>query len=186
MKKCIVFFTDGTEEIEALTPVDILRRAGADCRLVRVPADNKTGRTAVGSHGITVVCDAEISEIGEETPDMVIIPGGMPGTVNIGADADARRIIVSAFEKGKYVAAICAAPSVLGKLGVLRGKNAVCYPGFEKELTGARISDKKVVADGNVITAAGMGVALDFALECAAALFGADAAKKLSAGAIRG
>ena len=187
MKKCIILFSDGTEEIEALTPVDVLRRAGVSCVLAKVPAKG-TGKelTAVGSHGIKVVCDTLVSDVSDELPDMVIVPGGMPGTLNVGADRDAVKLIKRAYESGKFVSARCAAPSVLGRLGMLEGRGATCYPGFEKELKGAVLSSSKVVRDGSVITAAGMGVALDFALECARALCGDETAEKLSAGVVRG
>ncbi len=187
MKKCIILFSDGTEEIEALTPLDILRRAGVGCVLAKVPAGGKSdGLTAEGSHGIKVVCDRQVSEVKQDDFDMVIVPGGMPGTSNIGMNGSAVRLIEAAYESGRFVAAICAAPSLLGKLGMLEGRNAICYPGFEKELRGAKIADAKVVRDGNVITGAGMGVALDFALECVKALCGEETAKKLSAGVIHG
>ena len=186
MKKCMILFSDGTEEIEALTPLDLLRRAGVVCTLVKVPVGKSGDLVSCGSHGIKVVCDAAVADVAHELPDMVIVPGGMPGTLNVGANNDAIGLITAVYNAGKTVAAICAAPSVLGRLGMLKGRRATCYPGFEKELKGAVKAEEKVVHDGNVITAAGMGVATEFALECVRTLCGGDAAEKLSAGIIYG
>ena len=190
MKSCIVLFSEGTEEAEALTPLDLLRRAGVSCTLAKVPAKTegaeKRSNVACGSHGIRVVCDADIKDVRHEKPDMVIVPGGMPGTTNIDCSDDAKDLILSVYEAGGTVAAICAAPSVLGHMGLLDGRKATCYPGFEKELKGALPADGKVVRDGNVITAAGMGVAVAFGLECVKALCGDGTAKKLADGIIYG
>ena len=169
-----LFLANGFEEIEALCPLDLLRRAGVEVTTIGVG-----GEMIRGSHGITVQADMPDTMLADANPEMIILPGGMPGSKNL----DASRVVDSALRvaarKGAYIAAICAAPFVLGKRGLLEGKEAICYPGFEKELTGARISEKKVVRDGNIITAAGMGVALEFGLALVTALKGEEAADAL-------
>ena len=174
MKKVIVFLADGSEEIEALTPVDMLRRAGAE-----VTFAGAGKKECVCSHGVKIVTDKTAKECAGESSDMVVLPGGMPGTLNLGADEDVRAITEKAFREGKLVAAICAAPSLLGAWGMLSGKRAICYPGFEEKLTGAVIAEEKAVRDGNVITAAGAGAAMDFALMLVCALYGEEASEKL-------
>ena len=174
MKKVIVFLADGTEEIEALAPVDMLRRAGAE-----VTFAGAGKRECTCSHGVKITADKTAAECEGENYDMVVLPGGMPGTLNLGADASVEKITKKAFAEGKLVAAICAAPSVLGSYGMLAGKRATCYPGFEEKLTGATLAAEKAVRDGNVITAAGAGAAMDFALMLVVALFGEEASEKL-------
>ena len=166
-----LFLANGFEEIEALCPLDLLRRAGVEVTTVGVG-----GEMIRGSHGIVVQADMPDTMYMDADPEMVILPGGMPGSKNLDESRIVDAAVKTAARKGAYIAAICAAPFVLGKRELLVGKEAICYPGFEKELTGARISDKKVVRDGNVITAAGMGVALEFGLELVKALKGADVA----------
>jgi 4-methyl-5(b-hydroxyethyl)-thiazole monophosphate biosynthesis len=174
MKKVIVFIADGTEEIEALAPVDMLRRAGAE---VTFAGAGKKECTC--SHGVKIAADKTAAECACEEYDMVVLPGGMPGTINLGADENVEKITKKAFADGKIVAAICAAPSVLGSLGMLEGKRATCYPGFEEKLTGAVIAEKKPVRDGNIITAPGAGAAMDFALLLVASLYGEEASENL-------
>ena len=157
-----VFLALGFEEIEALTPVDVFRRAGLSVQTVSISDE----RAVTGSHGITVEADALLSEVDFSNADLLLLPGGMPGTTHLGNDRELQEIVTAHASAGKPTAAICAAPSVLGYWGLLHGKEAICYPGFEKGLIGATISKKKVVRDGNIVTAAGMGVALDFSLEC--------------------
>ena len=170
-----LFLADGFEEIEALCPLDLLRRAGADVKTVGV-----TGMSVTGSHGITVQADISCADVAlDETMEMVILPGGMPGTTNLDASEGVHRALHYAAEQGLTIAAICAAPSVIGRLGYLSGRSAVCFPGYEKQLTGANISAKPVVTDENFITAKGMGVSLEFGLALVAALYGADAADRL-------
>lgn len=151
-----LFLADGFEEIEALAPVDILRRGGKDVKTVAVK-----GKKAVGTHGIAVECDITIDEVKDDM-EMLILPGGMPGTKNLAASEKLISLVKEAFEKGIYIGAICAAPSVLGEIGILKGKKATCFPGFEGYLNCAEISDDFVVVDENVITAKGAGVALEF------------------------
>ena len=173
----IEFMADGFEEIEALTPVDILRRAGCDVKCVSV---NKT-KTVVGAHGIKVEADitAEEAERLVLSPEMIILPGGMPGAKNLDESAVVDAFIKKAEKNGSYLAAICAAPMILGKRGILSGKRATCFPGFEKYLTGADFTGGRVESDGNVVTSCGMGAALEFALELCRLIKGEDAAKQL-------
>ena len=170
-----VFFADGFEEVEALAPVDILRRAGQDVRMVGVG-----GCTIRGSHGITVTCDTTLDALpAQERPEAVVLPGGMPGTLNLEASDGVRDLVRAAFTDGRLVCAICAAPSVLGHMGLLEGRKAVCFPGFEQALLGAEASDESVCRDGNILTAKGAGVALDFGFAIVQALRGEETADQL-------
>jgi len=171
-----VLLADGFEEIEALTPVDMLRRAGLEVVTVGVSA-----KLALGSHGIAVVCDKEPSEINPDEISTVILPGGMPGSLNLDASPFTDEILNSVSNRGGRIAAICAAPLVLGRRGILKGKRATCYPGFEKELIGALVTDESVVTDGNVTTAKGMGVALEFSKELIRLIVNEEKADDLSA-----
>ena len=155
-----LFLADGFEEIEALTPLDMLRRAGIDTLSVSI---NPTAEVT-GAHGITVIADAVADSLTKDNIDAVILPGGLPGADNLRANKTVNEFIDTAVNTGKLVCAICAAPRILGEKGLLIGKNAVCYPGFEGYLEGAVISDCGCVTDGNIITAKGMGKANDFAL----------------------
>lgn len=166
------FLADGFEEVEALAAVDMIRRANVPLKTVGV--DNKL---ISGAHGIRVECDCTCDEIvPDETLQAVILPGGMPGTINLEKNGVVQKVIDFADKKGRLLCAICAAPSILGHKGLLKGKEAIAYPSFEKELEGAVISDKYVVRDGNIITAKGAGVAVDFGLEIVSAICGADVA----------
>lgn len=158
--KALIFFAEGYEEVEALTVVDLLRRAGMDIDMVSLTG----GQTVTGSHGITVQMDVLYQEADFERADILILPGGMPGTKNLLAHQGLKERLVSfAADSSKKVAAICAAPSVLGEHGILKGREATCYPGFEDKLTGAAVKEASVVTDGNVITSRGMGTAIEFA-----------------------
>ena len=172
----LVLLADGFEEIEALTPVDMLRRAGLNGKTVAIGS-----KIAVGSHKIPVICDMEAAEVKEDEISMVILPGGMPGSLNLDASSYTDKFIDAALKNGGRLAAICAAPLVLGRRGLLSNKEAICYPGFEHELKGAKISEKSVVTDGNITTAKGMGVALAFAEELVRLLCGEERANELSA-----
>ena len=160
MSKTAIFMADGCEEIEGLTVVDILRRADLTIDMVSI---NETDSVA-GSHGITFHADTTFKQADIDSYDAVVLPGGMPGTLNLGAHEGVNSAIRSFAESGKLVAAICAAPSVLGAAGILEGKRATCHPGFEEKLTGAAFCEDTVVTDKNVITSRGMGTAIDFAL----------------------
>lgn len=171
----IVLFADGFEEIEALLPVDILRRGGLDVRTVGI-----CGKTVVGSHGIQLICDAEAGEINPDEVTMAIFPGGMPGATNLDSSEFTDRIISAVMNNGGRLAAICAAPLILGRRGLLEGKTATCYPGFEQELWGATIAKESVVTDGCITTAKGMGVALEFAEELLSLCVGKEKAAEIS------
>lgn len=169
-----MFLANGFEEIEALCPLDLLRRAGIEVTTVGIGGD-----MIRGAHGITVQADIPEGMFADAAPEMVILPGGMPGSKNLDENRTVNTVLKVAAKRGAYIAAICAAPMVLGHRGLLEGKEAICYPGFEKELTGAKISDKKVVRDGNIITATGMGVALEFGLKLVEVLKGKEVADDL-------
>lgn len=160
------FLADGFEETEAIAPVDMLRRAGVTVKTVGI------GKSVItGSHGISVICDLTDSEMRlTDELDGVILPGGMPGTLNLDASQAVHSAVDFAVSHQKLVCAICAAPSILGRKGLLSGKKAIAFPGFEKELEGAIISKDPVVKDGVFITAKSAGVAVDFGLEIVAAL----------------
>ena len=172
-----VFLADGFEELEALAPVDILRRGGLNVKTVGVG-----GKTAVGAHNIPVVCDITAEEAVTDGLEGIIQPGGMPETRNHEKSECVCRFIDFAEEKGLHIGAICAAPSILGHKGLLKGKKATCFPGFEKDLEGAEFSDVPVVTDGKITTAYGAGAAFDFGFRLLSELTGdkagSDALKK--------
>ncbi len=170
-----MFLANGFEEVEALAPLDILRRAGLAVTTVGVG-----GEYITGSHNITVKADITDADFADGAPECVILPGGMPGTKNLDASAVVHKAIASASARGALICAICAAPMILGKLGLLRGKNATCFPGFEDYLDGANIGGR-AVRDGNIITGIGMGAAVEFGLEIVAALKDRETADKLAA-----
>ena len=171
-----VFLANGFEEIEALATVDILRRANVAVVTVGVGS-----KTPVGAHGIPVCADITEEELKVVNIDGVVLPGGMPGTTNLEASAVVQSAISYAAECGLLLAAICAAPSILGHGGYLHGKRATCYPGFETELQGALLG-KGVVIDDNIITASGAGVAVDFALALVRYLVSAEMADAIRGG----
>ncbi len=170
-----ILLADGFEEIEALTPLDVLRRAGLDAKTVAV-----AGKIAVGSHGIPVICDMTADEVDTDALTAVIFPGGMPGALNLDAAPVSDRFIDAAVKNGGILAAICAAPLVLGRRGLLHGRRATCYPGFEKELDGAVCTGAQTEVDGRIITAKGMGAALEFSLKITEAIKGRAEAIKIS------
>ncbi len=173
--KAVVFLADGFEEAEALVPCDLLRRAGYEVKLVTI---NKTADVQ-SSHKIHIVAD-EVLGTTPLTYDLLMLPGGMPGTTNLLADERVCSEVKKANAEGKIVTAICAAPMILGQLGLLQGKKATCYPGFEKHLTGAKHQNVPVVTDGNIITGRGAGAAIEFALAQITALEGADKAQAIA------
>lgn len=161
MSRVGIFMADGCEEIEGLTVVDLLRRAGIGIDMISI-----NGKKEIeGAHGIRFQADFDKKEMDFGALDGIILPGGMPGTIHLGDDENVGKIIREFASSGKLVAAICAAPSVLGAAGILNGKRATCYPGFEEKLTGAKTVTEPVVCDGNIITSRGMGTAIPFALE---------------------
>ncbi len=172
-----VFLAPGFEEIEALAVVDVLRRAELQVITVGVGED-----FVMGAHQIPVAADIfENNLVLDDSIEAIVLPGGMPGTLNLERSAVVQKAIDWAVENGKLICAICAAPSVLGHKGLLEGKNATCFPGFEEELFGAKISKKYVIKDGNFITAKGMGSAVEFGLQIAEALTNPAEVKKIRA-----
>ncbi len=169
-----LFLANGFEEIEALCPLDLLRRAGLAVTTVGIGSD-----TVVGAHSIAVQADIPDTMYRDNAPEMIILPGGMPGSRHLDESRIVDEALRVAFSKGAHIAAICAAPMVLGKRGYLDGVTATCFPGFEEYLTGAKPTDARVVTDKNITTAAGMGVALEFGLALVAVLKGKDAAEEL-------
>ncbi len=173
-----VFLANGFEEIEALCPVDLLRRAGVEVTTVGIGSE-----VIRGAHGITVHADIPDIMYKDPSPEMIILPGGMPGAENLDRSRIVDTAINIASKKGAYIAAICAAPFLLGKRGILRGKKAVCFPGFEDMLDGASIVDgDSVVIDGNIITAKGMGAAVSFGLALVSLLCGNETASAIREG----
>ncbi len=168
-----LFLAPGFEEIEALATVDILRRAGCELATVGV-----SGRKVTGSHNIEVTADLTENEVSLETADMVVLPGG-PGTKNLEQSAVMRETVRYCAEKGKIIAAICAAPSILGHMGLLKEHTATCFPGYESELNAKEVSTDSVCVSGNIITGKGAGVAVDFALKIVEVLYGAEKSNKL-------
>ena len=175
MGEVCVFLAEGMEEIEALTVVDLCRRAGIELSTVSIT----DSRMVTSSHGITVQADEVLSDINFDEVDMIVLPGGMPGTLNL----EACQLLmeqVEAFDKqGKYLAAICAAPSIFGHKGMLEGRSACCYPSFETELRGAQVSRNPVEVSGHIITSRGMGTAIDFALSIVARMKGQSCADEI-------
>lgn len=175
MSRVCIFFADGVEEIEGLTVVDMLRRAGISITIV-----SATGRLEVtGAHHINIKTDALFGDVDYEGTDMLVLPGGMPGAESLGNYRPLCELLKGFHSRGKYIAAICAAPLVLGRLGILEGKKATCFPGFESQLTGAEFSKDRCVIHGNIITSRGMGTAIDFSAELIALLKGRETAENL-------
>lgn len=159
MGKVAIFLADGFEEIEGLTVVDLLRRAEIEIEMVSISDSDMV----TGAHNIKVKADKTFQEVEFQTIDMIILPGGMPGTKNLLKFEPLNEKIKEFYKKGNMLAAICAAPMILGANGILVGKKATCYPGFEQELKGAEVVPESVVIDGNIITSRGLGTAIEFA-----------------------
>jgi 4-methyl-5(b-hydroxyethyl)-thiazole monophosphate biosynthesis len=171
-----VFLADGFEEVEALTVVDLLQRAGIPVTTVSV----SDSLEVKGSHNIRVVADTVIRMIDPECFDMLVLPGGMPGTVKLGACKKLTAAVASFGRSGKEIAAICAAPTILADLGLVEGVPVTCYPGREKDMRGAILTHESAVTSGNIITGRGVGCAIPFALAIVEHYRGAAAAKDLS------
>ena len=171
-----VFFAEGFEEIEALTVVDLTRRAGIETKMISVTGEKQV----TGSHGISVTMDQVLEEVDFNQLEMLVLPGGMPGTLNLKA-CEPLMEQVKAFEReGKYLAAICAAPTVFGGLGLLKKRKACCYPGMEEQLEAAQVGYEPCIVSDKIITSRGMGTAMDFGLQLVAVFQGEEAANKLS------
>ena len=173
-----VFLADGFEEVEAITPIDLLRRAGLD--VVTAAVSDRNDNIITGSHGIPFVCDIHIRDAVTEGLEAVILPGGKAGTARLTEDSAVASLVRFCFDNGRIIGAICAAPSVIGGMGLLKGKTAVCYPGWEDKLIGAKIADVPAVTDGNIITARGAGASLEFSYELIKKFCGIDKAEEIA------
>jgi 4-methyl-5(b-hydroxyethyl)-thiazole monophosphate biosynthesis len=177
MARICVLLASGFEEIEAVTIVDVLRRAGLEVATLAVGAN-----PVRGSHAIPITADRRLAEASGEEWDMVILPGGMPASTNLRDDVAVQDLLRRQAAKGGRIGAICAAPIALGKAGLLRGKKATSYPGFQDQLPGASYQEAPVVCDGNIITSRGPGTAMEFALRIVRELKGAPVAEELGKG----
>ena len=175
MRAC-VFLADGFEEIEGLTVVDILRRAGVETRTVSITER----RLVTGSHQIPVTADSCIKETDFSEAELLVLPGGMPGTLNLKNHDGVRYVVKQYAKEGRYVGAICAAPTILKSLGVLEGRRATCYPGVEDEMEDVVLTETAVVVDENIITSQGVGTAIDFGLKLIEILDGEEKAKEIA------
>lgn len=175
MKESLLFLAEGFEEIEAITVIDVLRRADILLKTVSITPCLQVK----GAHGITIEADAAFETIETDNFDYLILPGGMPGTKHLDESEQLNKWLLAHVQNGGRVAAICAAPSVLGRLGILKGKKATCYPGFEPALQGADFTAAAVEVDGNVITANGPAAALRFALSIVASIKGESVAQQV-------
>jgi protein deglycase len=181
MKRVLILLANGFEEVEAVTPIDFLRRAELDVTVAGVGSLEITG-----SRGLKVMCDSLVADLDAGTYDAIVLPGGMPGASNIAANADAGKIITTMMKESRLVGAICAAPAVvLEPLGLLKGKRATCYPGFETRFTDVLFSEDRVVVDGNLVTSRGPGTAAEFALMLVSKLAGEDKAAEIKKGTLQ-
>lgn len=175
METVYAFFADGFEEIEAFTTIDTLRRAGLDVEIISVTPDE----IVTGAHDVSVLCDKNFENCDFSDAKMLFLPGGMPGAATLDKHEGLRKLILNFAAQDKPIAAICAAPMVLGKLGLLKGRKATCYPSFEQYLEGAECVDELVVKDGNIITGIGPGGAMEFALTIVETLCGKEKVDEL-------
>jgi len=178
MKKTFLFLATGFEETEAVATIDLLLRGGIEVVTVSITGNN----LVEGAHGIVVKADKLFEEVDFNEGIMLVLPGGMPGASNLNAHENLKKHLLEYVEKGKYVAAICAAPLVLGELGILKGKKATCYPGYESTLKGAIVSEDNVVQDGKIITGKGPGFVFDFGLKIITVLQGQTKSDEVSKG----
>lgn len=173
-----VFLATGFEDIEALAPIDIMRRAGLEVQTVSITGED----IVISAHGVGIVADTRIEAIDFADAEMIVLPGGLPGSLNLDACVPLREGILAQFRSGKPIAAICAAPQVFGHLGILAGKNATCYPGCECHLEGANYTASLVEVDGTIITGKGPAAAFEFGYTLVDYLLGAGAADGLREG----
>lgn len=176
MSEVCMFFGTGYEEVEALAVIDILRRAGVDVSMVSITGEKKV----TSSHKVTVEMDCLLEEVDFDQTKMILLPGGMPGTINLEDCEPLMKQLDSFYEQKKAIGAICAAPSILGHRGMLKGRNACCYPSFESHLEGAAVSQNPCEISDFIITARGMGCAVDFGLAVLGFLRGQEAADKIA------
>ncbi len=173
-----LFLGTGFEEVEAIATIDVLRRAEVELTTVSVMQE----RSVEGAHGVRIEADKMFDEVDFSKSEMLILPGGMPGTLNLGAHEGLLSLLREQNKKGGWIAAICAAPSVLGKMHLLRNHQAVCYPGFEDQLCEAFVSKDRVMVSGNIVTSRGPGCTIEFALQLATILKGEEVAKTVAEG----
>lgn len=182
MENVYVFISDGFEEIEALTAIDVLRRAAINVEVVSITGQEKV----TGAHDVPIICDSLFDAAAYGDASLLLLPGGMPNAGTLSEHEGLKKVVKDFYVSGKPVAAICAAPIVLGKQGLLKGKKVTCYPGFEPFLDGAVITGEKVIKDGNLITANGPGSAMCFALAVVELLCGAQKVAELKEAMIVG
>ena len=179
MAKVYVFLADGFEDIEALAPIDILRRGGQDVTTVSINATEKVE----SAHGVTILADTPLAAAGDMADaDLLLLPGGMPGAQHLKDSSEVARLLLSHNAKGGRIGAICAAPMVLGSLGLLRGKRATCYPGFESQLEGATYTAELVTEDGNITTGEGPAAAMPYGYKLLSYYASADVVEALKEG----
>lgn len=171
-----IFLADGFEEIEAITPIDVFRRAGMKVTTVSITEE----LNVTGAHDVTVIADKRFADTSFDGEFLIFLPGGMPGTKHLGEHEGLKQLIASQASKNKMIAAICAAPSILGEMGLLKNKEAICYPGFENSLIDAKLSTSKIVKSDNILTAKGPGVSIPFALRIVEELQGKQAAEEIA------
>ena len=182
-KKVLVVLADGFEEIEAISPIDVLKRAGASVTLAALKKE--PGLKVRGSHDVWFQCDALLDDVTDERFDAIVFPGGMPGAENLRESQTVRNLILDTYGRGDLVCAICASPAyVLAPTGILEGRKATCYPGCESVAPSSKFINERTVRDGNVITSAGPGSAIEFGLLIAEALFGKQTSERLFSGMI--
>ena len=178
MKKAVIFLATGFEETEAVETIDVLRRRGIDVMISSVTGS----KTVTGAHGISIKSDVLFNEMEYNDIDAFVLPGGMPGSSNLNAYIPLKELLISKYKEEKIIAAICAAPLVLGGLGLLKGRSVTCYPGFESKLIGATPSGGPVEVDGNIITGKGPGLVFHFGLAIVKALKGTSVAEEVASG----
>jgi len=179
MKTAFVFLASGFEEIEAMSIIDVLRRGEVNTVTVSITGD----KSVKGAHNVEVIADEIFADVDFSNGDMLVLPGGMPGTNNLNAHDGLKAVISEYNNQGKYIAAICAAPLVFGEMGLLKGKKATCYPSFESRLIGAEVTEtERVVVDSNVVTSRGPGTAIEFALQLVEILVSKEVAAQWRAG----
>lgn len=178
MAKVYEFVANGGEDVEMLIPVDVLRRAGVDIKMVSVTGE----KIVTTAHGVGIVADELIEDVDLSDADLLMIPGGLPGAENLCNHPQVREAILNQYNAGKLVSAICAGPMIFGSLGITQGKRCTCYPGFEDHLTGATYTEELVTVDGNIITGEGPAAAFPYAYKICEILCGAATSKALQDG----
>ena len=180
-KKVLVILADGFEEVEALSPIDVLRRSGAAVTVAGLKPER--GNLVRGAHDVWVHCDVELLDVREDRFDAIVLPGGMPGALNLHKSEVVNSVVLDTYKRGDLICAICASPAfVLAPTGILNGRKCTCYPGCEEKYSHLNFCGERVVRDGNVITSAGPGTALEFGLAISEALFGNEVSAAVKSG----